>query len=52
MSFATVTFLPFFAPSQFDSQSFTWQLTVIGKHYFIYHMAHRLLVLKRSEIHL
>lgn len=52
MSFATVTFLPRFAPSQFDSQSFTWQLTVFGKHYFIYNMAHRLLVLQTCEIHL
>lgn len=47
-----VTFLPLFAPSQFDSRSFTWQLIGFGKLYHIYNMSHRLIVLQRCEIHL
>lgn len=52
MSFAVVTFLPPFFPFSLTNQSFTWQLTVFGKHYFIYNMTYRLLVFQRCEIHL
>lgn len=37
--------------SHFDNQSFTWQPTIFGKHYYIYTLAHRRLVLQRCEIH-
>lgn len=50
MSLAVVIFLPLFAPLQFDSQSLTWQLTIFGKHYFVYNMAHRLLFLQTYKI--